>query len=302
MGNLVLATKTLAAINAAIEKDQGGLYRQTLAKVLPHIGDAYQGEQEPFRGHLGASVMGGDCDRKIWYGFHWATRPKFDGRMLRLFNRGHLEEGRIISLFLIIGCQIYQQDANGKQFRISFGEGHGGGSGDGIVVGLPDLQPGQAALIECKTHNEKSFKSVVESGVRESKFEHFVQSQTYMRKMGFAVTLYVAVNKNDDSLHLEFIFLDEQLADSFIARAERIIVTDKPPERICKTPGAYKARFCNDKQVCFGLEKPDRNCRTCSYAGVRTEGKWVCQFQNPEVVLPKERQLIGCEHYRAKLC
>jgi len=56
---VTLATKTLAAIDAAIEADQGAAYRQHLKNVLPHIGDAYRGvEESPFRSHMGASIIG----------------------------------------------------------------------------------------------------------------------------------------------------------------------------------------------------------------------------------------------------
>ena len=47
------AVKTLKAIEDAIAADQGAAYRQHLQRVLPHIGDAYRGHDDPFRTHLG---------------------------------------------------------------------------------------------------------------------------------------------------------------------------------------------------------------------------------------------------------
>lgn len=52
----------------------------------------HDAENDPFRAHLGGSMIGRSCDREIWYGFRWAKKPDFDGRMLRLFGRGHKEE------------------------------------------------------------------------------------------------------------------------------------------------------------------------------------------------------------------
>lgn len=52
----------------------------------------HDAENDAFRAHLGGSMIGRSCDREIWYGFRWAKRPDFDGRMLRLFGRGHKEE------------------------------------------------------------------------------------------------------------------------------------------------------------------------------------------------------------------
>ena len=50
------------------------------------------------RTYVGASVLGDECERKLWYSFRWAHEPEvFDGRKLRLFNTGHVEEDRLIA-------------------------------------------------------------------------------------------------------------------------------------------------------------------------------------------------------------
>ena len=55
---------------------------------------AYEAEAgDGFREHLGASVIGRECDRALWYEFRWITRAAQGGRMLRLFETGRLEEG-----------------------------------------------------------------------------------------------------------------------------------------------------------------------------------------------------------------
>ena len=83
-----LAKRTLDAINTSLEKDQGATYRKFLGQVIPHIGDAYRGEDKnPYRSHMGASGIGKDCARAIWYSFRWFTRPQFEGRILRLLPR-----------------------------------------------------------------------------------------------------------------------------------------------------------------------------------------------------------------------
>lgn len=302
--NVHRAPQTMALINGLLELDQGSLFRHWLGKVLPHIGDAYREGEDSFRSHLGASIIGRECPREIWYSFHWATRPFFEGRMLRLFNRGHLEEGRFISLLLMAGFAVYQQDANGNQYRISHAGGHFGGSGDGVVVGLPELQPGQAALLEFKTHSEKSFTKLVSDGVREAKFEHFVQMQMYMRKMGLAVALYMAVNKNNDDIYEELVYLDPLLADQFLERGEKLVFATEPPARIGKSVGSYKCKFCDHIDVCHRKKEPSVNCRTCKHSKVHEDGTWRCLHPTQwgigtEHVLPKEVQLSACPSYEA---
>lgn len=297
-----LASKTLLAIEDAIQADQGAKFRGWLGKVIPHMGDAYREDESPFRTHLGASGVGDDCARKIWYGFRWTTRPKFDGRLLRLFNRGHLEEARFIAMLLTIGAEVYQQDENGNQFRISDAGGHFGGSGDGIVVNIPDLEPGVPALCEFKTSAEKPFLKLEKEGVRESKFEHYVQMQVYMRKMGIAVALYMVVNKNNDKLYAEIVPFNAEVADQFIDRGVRLVWMDVPPEKINQSPGWYQCKWCDHRPVCHLKGEPDRNCRTCLHSKPLEDGTWKCtNFESDCYGLrDKEQQIAGCDKYRRK--
>jgi hypothetical protein len=293
------AQRTLDAINASLEKDQGAAYRQRLEQVIPHIGDAYRGEEKvPFRAHLGASGLGKDCARAIWYGWRWYTRPHFEGRMIRLFNRGHLEEARFIALLLSIGVQIYQQDENGKQFRIHHAGGHVGGSGDGIAIGLPDLPPGMPALLEFKTHGEKSFLKLQKEGVRSAKFEHYVQMNLYMRKMNLTVALYGAVNKNTDELWLEIVQLDTIIADQYLDRGTQIVKSTHPPKKINESPGWFECKFCDHKAVCHLGKEPERNCRTCHFGRPDPDGVWRCYVKPTEArELNQEEQFAGCKDY-----
>lgn len=296
------ATKTLLAIEECIRADQGSSFRGWLGKVIPHIGDAYRQNDDPFRSHMGASQIGNDCPRQIWYGFRWAMAPKFSGRALRLFNRGHLEEARFIAMLLMIGVKVYQQDEKGNQFRVSDAGGHFGGSGDGIAVGVPDLDPETQALCEFKTANDKSFKAMKKSGVKESKFEHYVQMNVYMRKMGIAVALYMVVNKNDDELYAELVPLDAEIADQYVNRGVKLVYADVEPERINNSPGWYQCKWCDFRPVCHLGQKPETNCRTCQYANPMEDGTWKCKNFESDFygTIDKQRQLLGCNKYRRK--
>ena len=295
-----LATKTYDMINSMIQADQGAKFRECLGLIMPHMKDAFDPEVQTFRSHLGASMIGRECARDVWYGWRWAVKPNFDGRMIRLFNRGHLEEARFLAMFMMIGCQIYQQDENGNQYRISHAEGHFGGSGDGIVVGLPDLAPGQAALAEFKTHSTKSFTKVSTVGVKEAKPEHYVQMNIYMGKMGLAAAIYGAVDKNTDEIYLELIPYDAAVATEFLSRGEMLVWAPRPPVKLAQSVGYYKCRMCNNKGVCHMAEKPAMNCRTCEYGEPRAAAEWVCTNEICPGVLTKEQQLAGCSWYEVK--
>ncbi len=295
-----LAVKTLEAIEGAIVADQGTSFRNLSGQVLPHIGDAYREDEFPFRSHMGASGIGQECARQIWYNFRWAHLHKFDGRMLRLFNRGHLEEGRFIAMLLMIGIAVYQQDENGNQYRISDAGGHFGGSGDGIGIGIPDLPEGTQALLEFKTSGEKVFLKLEKEGVRSCKFEHYVQMQVYMKKMGLTIALYVVVNKNTDHLYAELVPYDERIAEEFLQRGRQLIPRMDPPEKINQSPGWWKCKFCDFHPVCHKGVEPHRNCRTCKHSRPVDDGSWQCgQIDSPYYGRPitKEEQFVGSDQY-----
>jgi hypothetical protein len=305
-----LALDLCQLIDKTIQADQGASYRGWLGKVLPHMADAYRDTEETHRSHMGASQLGKDCGRAVWYDFHWTTKSAFNGRMLRLFNRGHIEEARFIAMLLMVGMPVYQQDANGEQFHIEFGDGHGGGSGDGVT-----RYNNTDVLIECKTHGERSFIELAGpletwrahvagkgpfkgKGVREAKPDHFVQAQIYMRKMGLSICLYLATNKNTDDLYIEILTLNPEHADQYIDRGEKLIQLNEPPPKISNSPGFWKCTFCEHKPVCHMKQTPDRNCRTCRHVQIGPNGKWLCAYTNEHLVLSKEKQLVGCPLYK----
>lgn len=299
--SIYLATKTLALIEKTIQDDQGASYRGWLARTIGEMGDAYSTSKFPYRSHMGASMIGDDCPRQIWYGFHWATRPHFGGRLLRLFNRGHLEEARFIAMLLAIGCDVYQQDENGNQFRISDAGGHFGGSGDGVAIGVPDVDSKTPVLLEFKTSAEKPFLKLEKLGVREAKFVHFIQMQVYMHKMALSVALYMCVNKNNDQLYGELIPYDRIIAEKYIERGVSLVWSEQPPKKINESAGWFGCRFCDHRPVCHLNAEPDKTCRSCVSGDPKPDGTWVCSNAGSiNGVLDKDQQLAACSQYTRK--
>jgi hypothetical protein len=294
------ADKTIAAINAMIEHDGGNTWRAWMRHTMPALPDAYRDDEKPFRGHMGASGIGDECPRKVWLSFHWATQKKYPARLIRLFNRGHLEEGRCTALLLATGIKVYQTDANGKQYRISGAAGHYGGSGDGVAVGVPDLPAGVPCLLEFKTSNTKDFNEMSERGVKDANFKHYVQMQQYMGGFGLKYALYDMVCKETDELHMEIVPFDEACYKQFQERAELLVFMPTPPKGIGSSPGFFKCKFCDHNKVCHKLSPPARNCRTCINA-VPTKaggGEWSCNVSGSCIAIPMDVQYNGCPQYQ----
>ncbi len=243
---------------------------------MQHADDPFRGQDEvPFRNHLGASMIGRQCDRELWYSFVWAKVVSFQGRILRLFQRGHLEEVRFVALLRMINCTVWQHDANGKQFRIHGANGHYGGSLDGVVQGIPEC-PNEPVLAEFKTHSANSFAKLESLGVALAKPEHFVQMQCYGRAYNLKTALYMAVNKDNDDLYAELITIDPRIGADFESRALAITSARVPPPRCSEEPGYYGCRYCDYSSLCHKGGQYFRSCRTCKSGNPAEDGSWVC--------------------------
>lgn len=247
------------------------------------------------RTYLGASVIGDECEFKLFLGFRWAVEPEqFDGRKLRLFQTGHREEARMIEDLRRAGIDAYEEDPDTmRQWAVESVGGHFRGHLDGIVTGLPEA-PAARHVLECKTHNEKSFKDLVSKGVEASKPTHFAQMQVYMHLRGIQRALYLAVNKNTDELYAERVAYDPAKAGALMAKAERIILTDRAPARL--DAKAWQCGFCNAANVCRNGAFARRNCRTCLHSSPASGGVWECEKH--KTFLDKDAQRAGCGDHR----
>lgn len=230
------------------------------------------------RMHLGASLLGRECRRALWYSFRWCTDLIHDGRLLRLFDRGQQEEERFVSDLRAVGVTVHTVDPQtGKQFSFSDIGGHVGGSMDGAAVGLLE-KPGQWHVLEFKTHNDKSFADLQKHGVAKSKPEHFAQCQLYMHWSGMTRAFYMAVCKSSDAIYTERVRYDARLAGELLAKARDIVTAKLPPERISDKPDWYVCKFCDHRETCHERKPAAVSCRTCVHATPEMggHGTWSC--------------------------
>lgn len=271
--------------------------RSDLVEAVDASHEANQGGQ---RLHLGASLIGRDCSRFLWYSFRWAKPEKFSGRMLRLFRRGHEEEARIVADLRRIGMEVHTVDpTTGKQFTWSALAGHAGGSQDGAAKRVPNRPAHDWYLLEFKTFSTKAFDALVKGGLLATKPEHYTQMQLYMLWSGLRKAIYVALNKDNEELHVVEVEFDEQHAREQMDKAERVIFSDEPLPKINSDPSFFKCTFCSAKGLCHGTEMPAVNCRTCAHATPTRRGSkdgvWDCELHKKELTPGEQR--IGCEHH-----
>lgn len=262
---MIVAEKTLQAIDDSIAKDNGALFKKYEQEILPLMNDAYKSDKG-FRDHLGASVIGNECLRKIWYSFRNIELFKHEPRLIRLWNRGHLEEARFIAMLKSAGVNV-EFTNNDKQFGYSFG--WFGGSIDGIATNVPDL-PNETVMLEFKTMSESRFKTFKDKGVK-SDCVYYEQLQVNMYCMNkqnnsnFKHALFMSVNKNTDEVFAEIVPIDEVLGEQILNKAIDIVNTNEVPLQLKPSKAFFPCKFCEYRAYCFD-NKPyvSNSCKNCS--------------------------------------
>jgi len=236
-----------------------------------------------------AGDIGLECDRQIWLAFRRASVPEeITWRKRRIFERGNIEEERLLDLIRLIGCEV-----TGQQERVRAAGGHLRGKIDGRTFGLPEA-PKTEHLIECKSSKDSDFQAMKKKGVKLANPKHYATFQFYMWGLGLTRVMYMMSGKDDEDLHLERVEYDPVFAMRAVARIERIINMPEPPSRLCSKRDDFRGLFCRQKEVCWGEVRARSHCRTCLHSTPLMDGNagWDCARWSKPLSLPEQE--AGC--------
>ena len=266
---------------------------RTLATVKA-IDAWYEQQEEQPRPHLGCSLLGHPCERYLWLSFRWAVREHFDGRQLRLFERGKREERVFVDFLRNTGAVVSHTDADSadEQLHVELAP-HIGGSVDGIIESGLLEAPDVRHIAEFKTHNKKSFDELEKKGLYEAKRRHWCQMQCYMLGTHIEHGFYMAVCKDDDRLYTERVSLDKRVAQMIVERGARIVRAERMPQPLSADPSWYQCKMCGFWSFCHETHlTKEINCRTCCHSTPTAQGTWRCEFHGRD--MPYDVQVGGC--------
>ncbi len=96
---------------------------------------------------------------------------------------------------------------------------------------------------------------------------------------------------------MELIPFNNDVAEEFFDRGDKIVFTNVAPAKINESPGWFECKFCDMKGNCHGKDAPEVNCRTCRYSTPQQDGNWICEEDNIPWILTKENQLSACSKW-----
>lgn len=251
-------------IDEAVAADPAA-WRRAQAQWLERCTD-WKDETNRARGHLGASVIGSECPRSAALSYRKASPDAAagNGRMVRLFNRGHMEEARLAACLQVAGFRLKLISKDGGQ--ISYKTGDLQGSVDGVIR----LQDGSLAVLEFKTMNRKAWDRLEKDG--KIKPEHMAQMQCGMHGLSLKQAMYLASCKDTDAIQVYLVDYDGEPTE-FLNLATDITHGLIPP-KLSDTDS--RCRFCDHNAFCHGGGAPIASCRTCVHASFNGNGAVTC--------------------------
>jgi hypothetical protein len=214
--------------------------------------------QQTTRDYLGASRLGVACERALQY--EYAQAPvdhgrEFPGRILRIFERGHLVEDCMVTWLRNAGFDLRTRKPDGEQFGFSVADGRLQGHIDGVIVGGPGgfAYP---ALWENKCLGAKSWRELEKKRLATSHPIYAAQVAIYQAYLELHEhpAIFTAVNADTMEIYTELVPFDASLAQRMSDRAVKIITATDAGEllpRAFNDSSHFECRMCAWQDRCW---------------------------------------------------
>jgi len=260
------------------------------------------------RVYLGMSGTGGKCMRAQQYSFRWCAKiGPMTNRTRRIFERGNMEESRIIYDLDKIGIKVYKEvdgvespltgELGEEQETITGFAGHILGHPDGRCIGVPE-SPKTIHLLEMKTANVNNFKKFQTAGCKATNGVYYGQCQNYMGELGLTRALFIVINKNTEEYYIERLEFDKDFFDELKRKEMAIITTENLFPKLSGFDVKMNCNWCGHLNVCKNEATPNVSCRTCQHIEVHNKGEWKCGLDSDDAdPRSKEEQIMACNLY-----
>lgn len=210
--------------------------------------------------NIGASLIGHECSRKIWY-YHkgYPRKGKAHHKGVYAVEDGYYVEDKLAErLRKVPGVELATKDKDGKQLGFKDFGGRFKGYIDGIIKGILQA-PKVLHIWECKAIKQEKFDKLnklkeehgEKAALQQWDFIYYVQAQLYMHYFKIKrhyLTCASPGGRDVTSVRTDY---NKEFAESIVMKAERILNAKTPPQRASSNPKAYVCTFCEFKGECF---------------------------------------------------
>lgn len=213
-----------------IEKDK-------LKKIIAN--SQYCIESKP-RDYIGASIIGSDCLRQIWYEFKGETGAIAEN-IIRTFEIGKNLEALVIDWLIRAGLNIVCSNDS----YVSCDNPLFKGTADAVLVTNDECY-----IIEIKTAKNSSFNTFVKKGLQLWNSQYYAQIQSYMGMSGLHKAYILVLNKDNSELSDELVLFDARYYQILEEKAHIIARAVCPPPRVSNSPLWFQCKTCKFNKIC----------------------------------------------------
>lgn len=212
--------------------------QNTLAKLI----DLYQARiEDDARDYIGASSIGSDCLRQIWYQFKGVKAEAVPTKFRRTWAIGKRLEHLIVEWLIEAGAEVQISTKTYHAENMPWFQGHF----DGILT----FGKGRF-ILEVKTAKDASFKIFVKKGLKIWNPQYYAQIQSYMGMSGIFSTYILVLNKDNSDLSDELVTFDPVIYEKLKEKAAMIYGAHVPPPKINGSPLWFQCKMCKFNKVC----------------------------------------------------
>jgi len=195
------------------------------------------------RNYIGASSIGSQCVRALWYGLYSQYKPEYSAQLLRTFEVGKRLEAMLLDCLDLCGLEIQRPNKDNAFLAVADKE-------VSLFQGHMDALWVNEGILEIKTARDASFRVFQKKGLRLWYPVYYAQVQAYMGMSGIVKAYVLAINKDTSEVHDECVTYDAGYYETLRAKAKKIIELDKAPCRVNESPLYFVCKMCAYRKVC----------------------------------------------------
>jgi len=193
------------------------------------------------RNYVGASSIGSNCLRQIWYQFKGEKPEGVPAKFRRAGDIGKTLEGLIVSWLTEAGVQVERSDKTYYADNMPYFQGHF----DGIYT-----YKKMHGILEIKTAKHSSFNIFLNKGLKTWDPQYYAQIQSYMGMSGINNAIILVLNKDNSELSDERVLFDANFYEKLTQKAAMIFGAKTMPPRIHGSALYFKCKMCKYNKVC----------------------------------------------------
>lgn len=191
------------------------------------------------RDYIGASIIGSDCLRQIWYEYRAIQGEPHEHRHWRKMQIGKNLESIILQWLCDANVNVKTNNSKFVDSELNYFCGN-------VDAVLPELD----AVIDIKIIKSSSFREFISKGLRRWSRIYYAQLQAYMGMGGYSFAYLLAMNKDTAELHDERIEFDPMFYKLLKHRAEMIHASKVEPPKAYSNPSWWLCKMCKFRRIC----------------------------------------------------